>query len=132
MWIINCLLLMMGAVSAVMGISFYARNRQASGKIRFYILFYGLCSALWCICYGIIGVNDNITQCEIVRKVGVVGINGFLVTELFLVSEMSGAAELSEKAKELEYAARDGEIDYIHENHDAMMEAYRNLAEAVS
>lgn len=91
MWIINCLLLMMGAVSAVMGISFYARNRQASGKIRFYILFYGLCSALWCICYGIIGVNDNITQCEIVRKIGVVGIDGFLITEVFLVSEMSGA-----------------------------------------
>ena len=91
MWIINCLLLMLGSVSAVMGISFYFRNRQAAGKIRFYILFYGLCSAVWCICYGMIGISDNLELCEQIRKVGVAGINGFLLTEVFLVSEMSGA-----------------------------------------
>ncbi|MBR0131770.1 MAG: response regulator [Lachnospiraceae bacterium] len=91
MWIINCLLLMLGSVSAVLGISFYFRNRQAAGKTRFYILFYGLCSAVWCICYGMIGISDNLELCEQIRKVGVAGINGFLLTEVFLVSEMSGA-----------------------------------------
>ena len=82
---------MLGSVSAVLGISFYYRNRQAAGKTRFYILFYGLCSAVWCICYGMIGISDNLELCEQIRKVGVAGINGFLLTEVFLVSEMSGA-----------------------------------------
>lgn len=91
MLIINSLLLMLGAISLVFGVSFYLRNRHAAGKIRSYILLYGLCSAIWCICYGAIGITDNLTQCEIMRKIGVVGINGFLVTEVFLVSEMSGS-----------------------------------------
>ena len=90
MWIINCLLLMLGTVSATLGISFYARNSQAANKIRFYILFYGIFSAVWCICYGVIGIMDNLDTCEMLRKVGVIGVDGFLLTEVFLVSEMSG------------------------------------------
>ena len=90
MWIINVLLLMLGTVSAMLGISFYFRNRDASGKIRFYILFYGLSSALWCICYGLIGFTENLEACEILRKIGIVGVDGFLLTDFFLVSELSG------------------------------------------
>ena len=91
MWVINCILLMTGAVAAVVGISFFLRNRQASGNISWYILFYGICSALWCICYGMIGITDNLRLCSDIRRVGIVGINTFLITEVFLVSEMSGA-----------------------------------------
>ena len=90
MIVINYMLLMLGTLCATLGISFYARNREAAGNIRFYILFYGLCSAVWCICYGLIGITPNLETCETIRKVGVAGINGFLLTEVFLVSEMSG------------------------------------------
>lgn len=90
MWTINVLLLMLGTVSAMLGISFYFRNQDASGKIRFYILFYGLSSALWCICYGLIGFTENLEACEILRKIGIVGVDGFLLTDFFLVSELSG------------------------------------------
>jgi len=39
-----------------------------------------------------------------------------------------GAMKLSEMAKELEFAARDGKADFIGENHDSMIEAYELVA----
>ena len=35
-----------------------------------------------------------------------------------------GAEELSAKAKKLEYAARDGDIDFVRENHDELLSIY--------
>ena len=91
MWIMNFLLILSGTVSAVLGISFFFQNRRAAGNIAYYMLFCGIWSALWCLCYGMIGITDNLELCEILRKVGVLGIDSFLLTEVFLVSEMSGA-----------------------------------------
>ena len=95
MWFINCLLLMVGAITAVLGISFYSRNREAAGNIRFIILFYGLCSALWCIIYGFIGITDNLDACQMLRKIGVLGVDGFVLTEVFLGTEMAGLKKRS-------------------------------------
>jgi len=90
MWMINCILLMVGAVVATLGISFYAGNKEVSGKFRFYIFFYGICSAIWCISYGFIGITDDFAACEIIRKVGILGIDAFLVTEVFFGVAMAG------------------------------------------
>ncbi|MCR5746173.1 MAG: response regulator [Lachnospiraceae bacterium] len=91
MWIINCILLIIGTVAGVMGISFYFRNKEAIGNFRLYIFLYGICSALWCLSYGIIGITNNLAICDPVRSIGVFAICAFLITEVFLVSEMSGA-----------------------------------------
>lgn len=93
MWIINCILLVMGTVAAVCGISFYLRNKEASSHIRFYILFYGISAAVWCIFFGIIGFCDNFAICNILRKLGDVGVIGFLITEAFLVTDVSGVSQ---------------------------------------
>ena len=90
MWMINCILLMVGAVVATLGVSFYLKNKEVSGNLRFYIFFYGICSAIWCISYGIIGITDNFAACEIIRKVGILGVDAFLVTEVFLGVSMAG------------------------------------------
>ena len=90
MWIMNCILLMVGTVAAVMGISFYLRNREAAGKIRLYIFCYGITSAIWCISYGLVGISDDFQVCEVIRKFGVFGYVSFFFTEVLLATEMSG------------------------------------------
>ncbi len=88
MVIVNCLLLVAGAVSAVFGISFYLRNKDTDGNMRTYILMYGLLSTVWCTCYGLIGIMDDFTVCEILRKPGVFAVEAFYVTETFLGTKM--------------------------------------------
>ncbi len=88
--IINCLLLMAGTMSAIFGISFYYRNKETSGNMRVYILFYGLCSALWCISYGFIGIIDDFAICDLLRKPATFAIETLLITETFLGTEMIG------------------------------------------
>jgi signal transduction histidine kinase/CheY-like chemotaxis protein/HPt (histidine-containing phosphotransfer) domain-containing protein len=90
MWIVNCILLIVGTVAAVMGISFYIRNREASGKIRLIIFSYGISSALWCLSYGLVGIAANPDTCEILRKFGIIGFETFFFTEVILATEMSG------------------------------------------
>lgn len=50
-----------------------------------------------------------------------------LVHALKSTSLMIGAVKLSERAKQLEYAARDNQIDVIKENHDTVMKDYEKL-----
>ena len=91
MWIINCFLLIAGTVAAACGIGFYLRNREASSYIRFYILSFGISAAIWCFFFGVIGFCDNLVVCNFLRKIGVIGVVSFLVTETFLVTDISGA-----------------------------------------
>lgn len=100
MWIINCILLVIGSVAAVMGVSFFLRSREAVGKIRAYICALGISSALWCLTYGTIGITEDLSLCDGLRAFGVVSIAAFLTSEVFLVSEISGAR------KEAVHAAR--------------------------
>lgn len=81
---------MMGTLAAVFGISFYIRNRETSNGIRLNILFYGLTSALWCIAYGLIGFTADLDVCNALRKIGLLGIIGFLLTETFMVTAIPG------------------------------------------
>ena len=91
MWFVSCLLLMIGTVAGVCGVSFYLRSRGGSGKIRLYILSYGLCAAIWCIFFGCIGLCEDPDMCSILRKIGDIGVDTFLITETFLVTNISGA-----------------------------------------
>ena len=90
MWIISCFLLIAGTVAAVCGISFFIRNREASGRMRVYIFLYGVCSAVWCLFFGLIGLCDNMELCYLLRKAGVIGVVTFLMTETFLITDISG------------------------------------------
>ncbi len=95
MWMINCGLLIIGTVAAVCGLSFYLSNREATGNIRFYICSYGICAAIWCLFFGLIGFCDDMGACEIFRKAGDIGIVSFLITETFLITDISGARKLT-------------------------------------
>lgn len=80
----------MGTIAGVMGVSFYLRNRTANGNIRYYILFYGIFSALWCLIYGIIGVTADLSVCPYLRIPGLIAIDAFLINEVFIATEMAG------------------------------------------
>ena len=92
---VSVVLLMIGAIAFVLCSSFFFQNKDSKGKIRYYVLGYGIGSLLWCLGYGLIGISYNVTLAEDVRKIGVVGTELFLVTELFLISEMSGAGKVT-------------------------------------
>ena len=91
MWIINCILLIIGTVAAVMGISFYWRNKEAEGRMRTYICSMGIFSALWCISFGIMGITENLALCDNIRIVGIISLTAFLISELYLISDVSRA-----------------------------------------
>ncbi|MBQ7680183.1 MAG: response regulator [Butyrivibrio sp.] len=85
---VDCLLLMLGAVSAVLGISFYMRNFRYSRVISTHIFFYGMMAALWCVSYGLIGVTERLEWCGWIRMAGLLAVYGFLVNECFFVCKM--------------------------------------------
>jgi len=90
MWLtVNCILLMIATVVLVSGIDFFIKNKKTNNNTRYYVLFYSIFSAIWCISYGVIGITDNLELAANVRSLGVVAINGFYITEAFLVSGMS-------------------------------------------
>lgn len=90
-WIINnCALLILGTIAGVLGISFYFRNKGSAGNIRYYMLFYGVFSALWCLCYAILGVTTDLSFCAGIRTVGLLAIDAFLINETLIVTEMAG------------------------------------------
>ena len=91
MWIVNCILLVIGSVAGVIGIGFFRRNKESKGRMRTFICALGVFSAIWCITYGVIGITEDLSICDPVRSVGVVSITAFLTSELFLVTEISGA-----------------------------------------
>ena len=93
-WIVNnCALLILGTIAGVMGVSFYLRNRGTSGNISWYILIYGVSSALWCLSYAVIGVMTDLSACPYVRIVGLVAIEVFLINEVFLGTEMTNVGK---------------------------------------
>ena len=57
---------------------------------------------------------------------------GTLVHALKSTSKMIGCMSLSEKARELEFAAKEGRREYISGHHAQAMEEYENLTEAVT
>ncbi|MBQ9484082.1 MAG: response regulator [Ruminiclostridium sp.] len=90
-WIINnCALLIFGTVAGITGVSFYMRNKASAGNIRYYMLFYGVFSALWCFSYAVLGVSTNLSVCAGIRIVGLIAIDAFLMNETLLVTEMAG------------------------------------------
>ena len=43
-----------------------------------------------------------------------------------------GVAEISEKAKQLEFASRDGDIAFVKTHHDAFLREYKEVLEAIT
>ena len=89
-WIVNnCALLIMGTIAAIVGISFYFRNRGTAGHIRSYILCYGVLSSVWCFSYAVLGLTADLSLCPYIRIPGLIAINCFLMNEVVLVTEMA-------------------------------------------
>ena len=86
--VVNCLSLMLSALLIVYGISFYIKNRGIARRINLFILLYCVFSALWCLCFGSIGLAYNLDNAEIFRKIGDFAIVAFLVNEVFFVTNM--------------------------------------------
>ena len=85
---ICCLLLVVGTVALVMGISFYMRNIKYEKETSIIILMYGLASGVWCYIYGLIGILPVVQYAGYIRMVGIVAVNAFIMTEVFLACKL--------------------------------------------
>ena len=105
-WILNnCALLIFGTVAAVFGVSFYVRNRNSKGNIRYYMLVYGICSALWCFSYAALGMSPSLSVCPYLRIPGLIAIDAFLMNEVFVVTEMAGLGKRTSWALRISFLA---------------------------
>jgi hypothetical protein len=112
MWIINCLLLIIGTAAGVCGIGFFIRNQKATGRMRYYILAYGVSSALWCILFGMIGFCDDLSLCHALRRIADIGVVSFLIAEAFLVTDICGVnGRIARACKAISIVL--GVVDYL-------------------
>lgn len=88
---VNCVLLVLGTVALVMGISFYFRNIKYEKETSVILLMYGLSSAIWCFCYGLIGIIPKVEWCPYIRILGIFSVDAFIMSEVFLGCKLTAA-----------------------------------------
>ena len=82
--IINTGLVIFGVLGLVIGISHYRREKLVGG-IRWYILFLGIFTCIWCVSYGAMGFTENMKMAYVYRNLGLFGLLGFMTTEAVLL-----------------------------------------------
>ncbi len=81
---LSCILIGVGTVAAVMGVSFYWRNIKYEKETSFILLMYGISSSIWCYCYGVIGLCWDFELCNNIRILGILAVDVFVMTEVFM------------------------------------------------
>ena len=86
-YFINTSMVVLGMLGLIMGLSYFLREKLA-GAIRWFLLFLGIFTCVWCSFYGIMGFCENIEAAHVMRNFGLFGIMAFLTTEAFLLIHM--------------------------------------------
>lgn len=87
--IYSLILVILATLCFYMGIKFFVTEKD-SVKIRKYIFAIGLCIGTWCLCYGCIGFCGGHTDVAyMLRRIGIIGVNGYLFTFMYFVTEMA-------------------------------------------
>ena len=86
-YFINTSMVVLGTLGLIMGLSYFMREKLA-GAIRWFLLFLGIFTCIWCSFYGIMGFCENLAIAHVMRNIGLFGIAGFLVAEAFLLIHM--------------------------------------------
>ncbi len=82
--IINTGLIVFGVLGLVIGLSYFVKEKLVGG-IRWFILFLGIFSCVWCCGYGAMGYTPNLEYALVYRNIGLAGLLGFLSTEAILL-----------------------------------------------
>lgn len=82
--VINTGLIIFGVLGLVIGLSYFMKEKLV-GSIRWFILFLGIFTFIWCSCYGVMGFCENLTYAFYCRNAGLFGLLGFLTTEAVLL-----------------------------------------------
>ncbi len=82
--IINTGLVVFGVLGLTIGLSHFLREKLV-GEVRWYILFLGIFTCIWCTAYGAMGFTENMTLAYGFRNVGLFGLLGFISTEAMLL-----------------------------------------------
>ncbi len=87
--LINTGLVVFGVLGLAIGISHYRREKYVGG-IRWFILFLGIFTFVWCASYGAMGFTENLKMAYVYRNIGLFGLLGFMCTEAVLLLTIVG------------------------------------------
>ncbi len=82
--IINTGLVIFGVLGLVIGLSYFMKEKLASG-IRWFILLLGVFSCIWCSAYGAMGFTEDLHLAYVFRNIGLFALLGFICTEATLL-----------------------------------------------
>lgn len=83
---INIIILVAGATSIHLGLSFLKRERDTKGFFKYSVFLLALGNGLCCMGYSIMSLSSNLHVAYIFRVIGLFGINIYLLAELMLVT----------------------------------------------
>ena len=89
---LSTLLIIVGTVSIVYGVHFFWKEKN-SGYLRRTMLLLGLSAGIWQIGYGFLGLNDNDTICLITRRIALIGVSLYPLTETVLALRKTGISK---------------------------------------
>lgn len=85
---INCVMIVTATIAMVVGVSFYVRETN-SGIYRYLILVLAIMTAIWCGGYGGMGFCTSVESAYLARRIGLLGIDGYIFTEVIFISFLS-------------------------------------------
>ncbi len=88
---LSALLLIAGTISAMCGVTFFRMERN-TGYYRSSMLLLGLSAGIWQAGYGLLGLVDDFEVCGIIRRIALIGVSLYPITETVLAMRMTGAS----------------------------------------
>ncbi len=93
---INLFLLVAGATSVHLGISFLRRERNTMGFFKYAVFLLSLGNGLCAIGYSTMSLSPNVISAYIFRLIGLLGIDIYIVAELILITSCLNISRLAE------------------------------------
>ena len=90
--IINCTLIAGATAALLLGAGYFNREKT-SGITRWVILLLGIFVCLWCGGYGAMGFCENFDHANSLKMIGLIGVDGYLVTEVFFIGHLINMPE---------------------------------------
>lgn len=100
----NSLLIILASITLFILID-YIKEEDLNTRAKRYTLVLGIFVFLWIVGYALMGVTDNFLMAKIYRIIGLAGLNGFIVSELFYVLDQARINKNFEIGIYLVYAA---------------------------
>ncbi len=93
---INIILIIIGATSVQLGVSFLTREKNTKGFFKYSVFLLALGNGLCSIGYGTMSLSPNLTYAYYFRVIGLAGIDIYILAEVILITSCLGIGKVTE------------------------------------